>query len=100
MTGRSVASSVIWRLMPFAHVVQFLVHGALWFVLFSLRKILQLRYATGFSSLVLYERSQRQSSLMFGSLVLFRTSRRVADSMRRLFQHRKKAESQDVIYKT
>ena len=72
MQRRNVGSSVMWSLKPLACVLRFLGHGFLWLALSGIRKIFQLKYKTGFASLVLLERSQLQSSLMCASFVVFR----------------------------
>ncbi len=72
MYKRNFVSSVLWSLMPVVCVLRFLGHGFLWLALSGIRKIFQLKYKTGYASLVLLERSQLQSSLMCASFVVFR----------------------------
>lgn len=62
----------MWSLKPLACVLRFLGHGFLWLALSGIRKIFQIKYKTGYASLVLLERSQLQSSLMCASFVTFR----------------------------
>ena len=75
MNKRNFVSSVLRSLMPVVCVFQFLGHGFLWLALSGIRKMFQLRYKTGFASLVLLERSQLQSSLICVSFVVFRMTR-------------------------
>ncbi len=79
MKMRDLASSVMWSLMPFVHVLQFLGHGLMWLALSCIRKIFQIKFQTGYSSLVLLERSHQRSSLMYASLVVFRMRRGLAN---------------------
>ncbi len=72
MKNRVFVSSVLWSLVPVVCVFRFLGHGLLWLALCGLRKIFQLKYKTGYASLVLLERSHLQSSLMCASFVVFR----------------------------
>lgn len=72
MKKRNFVSSVLWSFMPVVCVFRFLGHGFLWLALCAIRKIFQLKYKTGYASLVLLERSQLQSSLMCASFVVFR----------------------------
>jgi hypothetical protein len=75
MMERNFASLVLWWLMPFVCVLQFLGHGFLWLALVCIRKIFQLRYDTGFAALVLRERSHLQISLSAASFIAFRLKR-------------------------
>ena len=72
MKRRNLGSSVMWSLNPLAYVLRFLGHGFLWLALSGIRKIFQIKYKTGYASVVLLERSQLQSSLMCASFVVFR----------------------------
>ncbi len=72
MIKRSFVFSVLWSLMPVVCALRFLGHGFLWLALGGIRKFFQLKYKTGFASLVLLERSQLRSSLMCASFVVFR----------------------------
>ncbi len=72
MIQRSFVISVLWSLMPVVCAVKFLGHGFLWLALSGIRKFFQLKYKTGFASLVLLERSQLRSSLMCASFVMYR----------------------------
>ena len=72
MNKRNFVASVLWSFMPVVCAVRSLGHGVLWLALCGIRKIFQLKYDTGFASLVLLERSQLQSSLMCASFVVFR----------------------------
>ena len=72
MKRRDFASSVVRSLIPFAHVVLCLGHGLTWLALFCIRKIFQIRYETGYSSLVLLERSHLRSVLTGASLIVYR----------------------------
>ncbi len=62
----------MWSLKPLACVLRFLGHGFLWLALSGIRKIFQIKYKTGYASLVLLERSQLRSSLMCASFFVFR----------------------------
>ncbi len=72
MIKRNFMSSILWSLMPVVGALKFLGHGFLWLVLIGIRKIFQLKYETGFASLVLMERSQLRSSLMCASFAMYR----------------------------
>ena len=72
MKNRDFVSSVLWSLAPVVCVFRFLAHGLLWLALSGIRKVFQLKYRTGYASLVLLERSHLHSSLMCASFVAFR----------------------------
>ncbi len=72
MIQRSFVFSVLWSVMPVVCALKFLSHGFLWLALIGIRNFFQLKYKTGFASLVLLERSQLRSSLMCASFVVYR----------------------------
>ena len=72
MYKQNFMASVTWALMPVATAIQSLGHGFLWLALCGIRKLFQLKFDTGFASIVLLERAQLASSLMCASFVLFR----------------------------
>ena len=75
MYKRNFVTSVVWAMMPVFCAVRFVFHGALWLGLLALRKVLQLKYQTGFAAMVLTERAQLESALMCASFVVFRLKR-------------------------
>ena len=72
MKRRNLGSSVMWSLKPLVCVLRFLGHGLLWLALSGIKKMFQIKYKTGYASLVLLERSQLRSSLMCASFFVFR----------------------------
>lgn len=72
MNKQNFVAPILWSFMPVVCALRSLGHGFLWLALVGIRKIFQLKYDTGFASLVLLERSQLQSSLMCASFVVFR----------------------------
>ena len=78
MKKRDFASSVLWSLRPLAHVVWCLGHGVMWLALFCTRKIFQLRYETGYASLVLLERLHLRSLLTGASFIVYRMRKGLA----------------------
>ncbi len=78
MYQRNIVSSLVWALMPVFCALRSVFHGALWLGLLALRKVLQLKYQTGFAAMVLTERAQLESALMCASFVVYRLKRAAA----------------------
>ncbi len=75
MKRRDFALSVLRSLMPLVHMARCLGHGLMWLALLGTRKIFQLRYQTGYASLVLLERSHLRSLLTGASFIVYRMRR-------------------------
>lgn len=82
MLGRNLASSIMLPLFTLVHLARSVGHGLAWLVLIGLRKLLQMRYETGFAMVTLLERAHLRHSLGHASLAVFGT-RRIAARIRR-----------------